>query len=124
MIDTAGNDDFSAMVDAWIEKGDAFMLVFSIVDVRSLESAESRYARVLKRREAKMIPMVLVGNKCDLEDKRVVDKGEAAKMSEEWGIEYVETSAKVNASLIVGKNKQCGSILQIGKKIKRNQAEK
>ena len=95
MIDTAGNDDFSAMVDGWIDKGDAFMLVFSIVDLRSLESAELRHGKVMKRRESKMTPTILVGNKCDLEDIREVNKEDAIKKATSLGIKYIETSAKV-----------------------------
>lgn len=37
---------------------------------------------------------LLVGNKCDLEDKRVVEQSTAQAFAEEIGIPYIETSAK------------------------------
>jgi GTPase SAR1 family protein len=39
--------------------------------------------------------MVLVGNKCDLEDDRVVGKEQGATLAQQWGgITYLETSAR------------------------------
>ena len=40
------------------------------------------------------IAKVLVGNKCDLEEDRIVTSQEARKIAEEHGMEYFETSAK------------------------------
>lgn len=40
------------------------------------------------------IPFLLVGNKCDLEDKRKVTFQEANERAKQWGVTYVETSAK------------------------------
>jgi GTPase SAR1 family protein len=41
-------------------------------------------------------PIVLTGNKCDLENERVVGQDEAKKQAEQWGIPHIETSAKEN----------------------------
>lgn len=37
---------------------------------------------------------ILVGNKCDWDDKRVVSESQARELAEEFGIDYLETSAK------------------------------
>jgi len=39
---------------------------------------------------------VLVGNKCDLEDKRKISKEEGEELAKSYNIPYIETSAKSN----------------------------
>ena len=40
------------------------------------------------------IPFIMVGNKCDLTEKRQVTQEQAQQLAEEWNVPYVETSAK------------------------------
>lgn len=49
--------------------------------------------------EEEKIPLVLIGNKSDLEDRRKVSVVEARGKAEEWGVQYVETSAKTRANV-------------------------
>jgi len=45
------------------------------------------------------IPFIIVGNKIDLEDKRVVPTEEIEKKAKDFGVRYFETSAKLNSSV-------------------------
>jgi GTPase KRas protein len=94
ILDTAGQEDYQNMIDMWISFGDGFILVFAIDDKESFEAIKEKHSRVLKAK--KKAPFILVGNKIDLENKRKVSKDEAQKLAENWGIEYIETSAKNN----------------------------
>ncbi|KAJ8351618.1 hypothetical protein SKAU_G00230940 [Synaphobranchus kaupii] len=49
--------------------------------------------------EEDKIPLLVVGNKSDLEDRRQVMVDEARGKAEEWGVQYVETSAKTRANV-------------------------
>ena len=49
--------------------------------------------------EEDKIPLLLVGNKSDLEDRRQVPVAGAREKAEEWGVQYVETSAKTRANV-------------------------
>lgn len=49
--------------------------------------------------EEDKIPLLLVGNKSDLEERRQVSVEEARGKAEEWGVQYVETSAKTRANV-------------------------
>ena len=40
------------------------------------------------------VPMILVGNKCDLEDERVVGKDQGQNLARSWNSSFLETSAK------------------------------
>lgn len=45
------------------------------------------------------VPFLLVGNKSDLEDRRKVSKEDAENRAAEWGVPYVETSAKTRTNV-------------------------
>lgn len=49
--------------------------------------------------EEDKIPLLVVGNKSDLEERRQVPMEEARSKAEEWGVQYVETSAKTRANV-------------------------
>lgn len=61
--------------------------------------------------EEDKIPLLLVGNKSDLEERRQVSVDEARGKAEEWGVQYVETSAKTRANVDKVPN-QCKEGLQ------------
>ena len=96
ILDTAGEEDFQKMMDMWISFGEGFMLVFAIDDKESFDLIKTKRERVLKGKHNEPTPMILVGNKKDLEDKRKVTSEEAKALADSWGIEYIETSAKNN----------------------------
>lgn len=45
------------------------------------------------------IPFLLVGNKCDLNDKRKVPLSECQMRAQQWTVPYVETSAKTRENV-------------------------
>ncbi len=87
------------LVDGWIGEGDGFLLVFSITDSKGYGLLEKKRERIRKIKERSMPPMILVGNKCDLDSQRVVQKADATALAEAWTIEYVEASAKVQFNI-------------------------
>jgi small GTP-binding protein len=76
ILDTAGQDDYQTMLDTWINSADGFLLVYSIDNRDSFESTKTRFDRILKLKQGHKISVVIVGNKCDLEDRRQVPKEE------------------------------------------------
>lgn len=69
--------------------------MFSITDSKGYNILNSKRSRILKVKERSTPPMLLIGNKCDLADQRVVKTTEAKSQADSWNIEYLETSAKV-----------------------------
>jgi GTPase SAR1 family protein len=45
------------------------------------------------------VPMVLVGNKCDLEDERVVGKDQGVNLARQFSCAFMETSAKAKINV-------------------------
>ena len=96
ILDTAGEEDFQNMMDMWISFGDGFLLVFAINDKNTFEAVKAKYNRILKGKHGVKCPILLIGNKVDLEDEREVTFNEAKHLADSWGIGYLETSAKTN----------------------------
>ena len=84
------------MMDMWISFGEGFLLVFAINDKESYDLIKGKYDRVIKGKHGVKCPILLVGNKQDLESERQVTYAEAKAQASAWGIEYMETSAKTN----------------------------
>ena len=96
ILDTAGEEDYQNMMDMWISFGEGFLLVFAINDKESFNLLKGKRDRVLKGKHGAKCPILLVGNKIDLENERQVTYAEAKAQASAWGIEYMETSAKTN----------------------------
>lgn len=61
--------------------------------------------QILRVKEEEAIPLLLVGNKSDLEERRQASADEATAKAGEWGVQYVETSAKTRANVDKVRNK-------------------
>ncbi len=83
-------------MDMWISFGEGFLLVFAINDAESFELLKGKHDRVLKGKHGVKCPILLVGNKQDLDKERKVNFDEAKALADSWNIEYIETSAKTN----------------------------
>ena len=96
ILDTAGEEDYQNMMDMWISFGEGFLLVFAINDKESFNLIKSKRDRILRGKHGVKFPILLVGNKADLENERQVNYSEAKELADKWEIEYIETSAKTN----------------------------
>ena len=97
IIDTAGQEEFYALRDQYIRSGDGYIIVFSITSVTSfleVNAIKEQLNMILDTDDNTLIPIILVGNKCDLEEYRQVQSSDAQRLAEEWKVKYFETSAK------------------------------
>jgi small GTP-binding protein len=96
ILDTAGQEEYSAMRDQYMRSGQGFVLVYSITDPSSFEDMMTIHEQLLRSKDSEDVPLVLVGNKCDLEEERSVSKEEGKNMAEKFGdhCKFIEASAK------------------------------
>lgn len=101
ILDTAGQEAFaSTVMDGWFRSGEGFLCVFSIVDRETFAALGDFREQILRvKSEERAPPLILVGNKSDLADKRVVTEQEARALAQSWGVPYVETSALKNENV-------------------------
>lgn len=94
ILDTAGQEDFSMLMGQWIRSYQAFLLVYSITLRSTFNSIPKIHKLITRTRDTDSVPIVLVGNKCDLDTKREVAAAEGAALAMQIGAEFFETSAK------------------------------
>lgn len=94
ILDTAGQEEFSAMREQYMRTGEGFLLVFSVTDRSSFDEIPKFHRQILRVKDKDEFPMILVGNKSDLDHERTVAPSEVKDLSLLLKIPYLEASAK------------------------------
>ena len=84
-LDTAGTEQFTAMRELYMKQGQGFLLVFSITSMSSLHELTELREQIIRIKDDPNVPLVIVGNKSDLEEDRVVSRQRAYDLSQRWG---------------------------------------
>lgn len=94
VLDTAGQEEYSAMREQYMRTGEGFLLVYSITSRQSFEEIMTFQQQILRVKDKDYFPIIVVGNKCDLEAERQVSTQEGQKLAQQFGCKFIETSAK------------------------------
>ncbi|KAI8951826.1 ras-domain-containing protein [Xylaria longipes] len=94
ILDTAGTDQFVAMRDLYMKTGQGFLLVFSITSAASLNEIAGLRDEIIRIKDDENVPIVICGNKADLEEYRAIPRARGFEVSQRWGAPYYETSAR------------------------------
>eukprot|EP01117_Protostelium_nocturnum_P015067 TRINITY_DN57_c0_g1_i2.p1 TRINITY_DN57_c0_g1~~TRINITY_DN57_c0_g1_i2.p1 ORF type:complete len:189 (+),score=74.97 TRINITY_DN57_c0_g1_i2:154-720(+) len=99
ILDTAGQEEYSAMRDQYMRTGQGFIMVYSITSRASFDEIASFREQILRVKDADKVPMILVGNKCDLESERMVTRADGEDQSRQFGCPFFEASAKARVNV-------------------------
>lgn len=119
VLDTAGQEEYTALRDQWIRDGEGFVLVYSITSRASFSRIQKFYNQIKMVKESANsgspsgassylaspisaapagpplpVPVMLVGNKSDKAVERAVSAQEGQALAKDLGCEFVEASAK------------------------------
>jgi len=132
IMDTAGQENYRALTESYMKKGQSFMIVFSVVSKISFDFAKKVKNDILKVKEDfPDTPLVLVGNKIDLQEREVSDEDAEAWVTKEITpsqakgarpparMQYVPTSAKDNTNVAVAFE----TIIQLTNKFREDHPE-
>lgn len=120
ILDTAGQDEYSAMRDQvnfkkflqcssslllpqYMRTGQGFLLVFDLTNRATFDNLANFAEQISRVKDcdlaSKRIPLVVVGNKSDLEHQRGVTTNEARAWAHSIGAGYVEASARLRTNV-------------------------
>ncbi|KAL9002145.1 MAG: hypothetical protein Q9188_004907 [Gyalolechia gomerana] len=115
VLDTAGQEEYTALRDQWIRDGEGFVLVYSITSRASFSRIRKFHSQIQRVKDAsrtssptasylsspvtaapgaREAPVMLVGNKSDRVTEREVSTQEGSALAKEMGCDFVEASAK------------------------------
>lgn len=94
ILDTAGTEQFASMRDLYIKNGQGFVVVYSLTNHQTFQDIKTMKELITRVKGSERVPILLVGNKVDLEHQREVPTLEGRTLAQFWGCPFVEASAK------------------------------
>lgn len=96
--DTAGQERFHTITTSYYRGAMGIMLVYDITNAKSFDNI-AKWLRNIDEHANEDVEKMILGNKCDMEDKRVINKEKGESIAQEHSIRFLETSAKANINI-------------------------
>ena len=96
--DTAGQERFKNIIASYYWGAHGILLIYDVTDKDSFKNL-SNWLIEIEKNSSKNVLKVLIGNKTDLEEKRVISYNQAKEFADSYGLKYIETSAKKNLNV-------------------------
>ncbi|XP_033110088.1 ras-related protein Rab-10-like isoform X5 [Anneissia japonica] len=96
--DTAGQERFHTITTSYYRGAMGIMLVYDITQEKTFDNI-AKWLRNIQEHANEDVEKMLLGNKCDMDDKRMVSKERGESIARENGIKFMETSAKTNINV-------------------------
>ncbi len=93
LLDTAGQDEYSAMREQYMRNGEGFLIVYSVTSRATFERVEKFFDQIHRVKERPIVPIVIVGTKSDLESQRQVTSKEGKELAKNLNCKFFEASA-------------------------------
>jgi len=94
ILDTAGTEQFTAMRDLYMKNGQGFVLVYSTIAQSTFNDLADIRDQITRVKDSDDVPIMLAGNKCDLNDQRVISAKQGEELAAKWRCQFIECSAK------------------------------
>jgi Ras-related protein Rab-1A len=91
--DTAGQERFRTITSSYYRGAHGIMVVYDVTDPESFDNVK-QWITEIQRYGSESVTKLLIGNKTDLEERRIVSTEAGREYAKIMGIDFVETSAK------------------------------
>ena len=99
LLDTSGQEIYKSINESYYRKADCCLLVYDITKRKSFDECKDYYNKNLIEKCKKDVKVILLGNKTDLEDQRVISPEEGAGLALENDYIFMETSCLKNSNV-------------------------
>ena len=99
IYDTGGQEKFRAINTQYYRKANAILLLYDITKKATFDELKEYYSKEIREKCKKNIPVILIGNKLDLENEREVSQEEAILLARQEKYIFRETSCKTNENV-------------------------
>ena len=96
--DTAGQERFKNIIASYYRGAHGILLLYDVTDRDSFKNLNNWLIEIEKNAN-KNVLKILIGNKTDLEDKRVISYNQGKEFADNYGLKFIETSAKKNINI-------------------------
>lgn len=96
--DTAGQERFHTITTSYYRGAMGIMLVYDITNAKSFDNI-AKWLRNIQEHANEDVEKMILANKCDMEEKRVISKERGESIARENGVRFLETSAKTNVNI-------------------------
>ena len=96
--DTAGQERFRNVISSYFKGAHGILLIYDITAKDSFKELENWLGEVERNANSQVLK-ILIGNKCDLEERREISKDEGEAFAMRNGMQFMETSAKINTNV-------------------------
>nr|XP_020517002.1 ras-related protein Rab-3B-like [Labrus bergylta] len=96
--DTAGQERYRTITTAYYRGAMGFILMYDITNEESYNAVQD-WATQIKTYSWDNAQVIMVGNKCDMDEERVVPPEKGKHLADQLGFEYYEASAKENINV-------------------------
>ena len=96
--DTAGQERFKNIIASYYRGAHGILLIYDVTDKDSFKNL-SNWLIEIEKNASKNVLKVLIGNKTDLEDKRVITYNQGKEFADTYGLKFIETCAKKNLNV-------------------------
>ena len=96
IMDTGGQENFDAINETYYRDADCCLLVYDITSEKSFDKVKDYYIQKLKYNCKTIIKVLLLGNKTDLKDERIISPKDGAELAQKNGFVFMESSCQDN----------------------------
>ena len=91
--DTAGQERFRTLTNNYFKNAHGIIIAYDCTEKKSYDGIKA-WVEQIKNNGKTSIPALILGNKCDLEDEKVVQEKDGRDVAKSFGMDFFETSSK------------------------------